>query len=250
VELAQHYGCAGIAWTYNEPSVWFEYTLDSARLAREKGLYTVYVTNGYLTPEALDMIAPYLDVWRVDVKGFNDDMYRRLTRVRHWRSILDVTKRARQKWGMHVEVVTNIIPGMNDDEKQLKKIAGWIRDELGDLVPWHVTRFYPAYRLKHLLPTPLSSLERAYEIGRQMGLKFVYVGNVPGHESENTFCHVCGKMVVRRNGYDARITGLDDRGRCRFCGADLNFRLFSSARKEAERDDSYVGDGGAGAKGF
>ncbi len=224
VESARHHGCAGIAWTYNEPSVWFEYTLDSAKLAHEKGLYTVYVTNGYLTPEALDMIAPHLDVWRVDVKGFNDEAYRRLARVRHWQGILDVTKRARQKWGMHVEVVTNIIPGVNDDEKQLQKIAEWIRGELGELIPWHVTRFYPAHKLKHLPPTPLASLERACEIGRRAGLEFVYVGNVCGHESGNTFCHVCGKMVVRRNGYDVQVTGLDGRGGCMFCGADLNFR--------------------------
>jgi pyruvate formate lyase activating enzyme len=145
---------------------------------------------------------------------------------------------------MHVEVVTNIIPGVNDDEKQLKKIAEWMRGELGELVPWHVTRFYPAHKLKHLSPTPLVSLERACEIGRRAGLKFVYVGNVPGHESGNTFCPVCGKMVVRRNGYDVQVTGLDSRGGCMFCGADLNFRLFSPVRKEAGRDDPQVGDGG------
>ena len=119
IELAKRYHCGGIAWTYNEPSVWFEYTLDSARLAKENNLYTVYVTNGYLTPEALDTIGPFLDAWRVDIKGFSDTFYRKLAKISRWRGILEVTKRAKEKWGMHVEVVTNIIPTMNDDDEQL-----------------------------------------------------------------------------------------------------------------------------------
>jgi len=113
VSLAMDYQCRGIAWTYNEPTVWFEYTLDSAKLAKKEGLYTVYVTNGYITPEALDLLGPYLDAWRVDIKGFNDEFYKGLAKVAGWRGILEVTKRAKEKWGMHVEVVTNIIPGMN-----------------------------------------------------------------------------------------------------------------------------------------
>ena len=143
VEMAVKNGCAGLAWTYNEPTIWFEYTLDSARLAHENGLYTVYVTNGYMTPEALDMIGPYLDAWRVDVKGFSDKLYRDLARVRHWRKILEVAERARHKWNMHVEVVTNLIPSMNDDDEQLSGIAAWIKEALGELTPWHVTRFHP-----------------------------------------------------------------------------------------------------------
>ncbi|MFC1937646.1 radical SAM protein, partial [Chloroflexota bacterium] len=126
VELAKHYQCAGIAWTYNEPTIWFEYTFDSARLAKENGLYTVYVTNGYTTPEALDTIGPYLDAWRVDVKGFTDSFYQKLSRVHNWRGILEVAERAKHKWNMHVEVVTNIIPTMNDDDQQLEGIAKWI----------------------------------------------------------------------------------------------------------------------------
>jgi len=126
VEVAKGYQCDGIAWTYNEPSIWFEYTLDSAKLAKENNLYTVYVTNGYLTPEALDTIGPYLDAWRVDIKGFTDSFYRELAKVRRWRGILEVAKRAKDKWNMHVEVVTNIIPTMNDDDQQLESIASWI----------------------------------------------------------------------------------------------------------------------------
>jgi pyruvate formate lyase activating enzyme len=223
IDLAIKSHCQGIAWTYNEPAIWFEHTLESAKLAKEKNLYTVYVTNGYATPETLDTIGPYLDAWRVDIKGFSDEFYKNLAGVPHWREILDVTKRAKDKWRVHVEVVTNIIPTMNDDDTQLKGIADWIKAELGELTPWHVTRFYPHHRLMHLPPTPLSTIERACGIGKNAGLKFIYAGNVPGHESESTRCCSCGQTVVKRVGYDTKILGLAG-SRCRSCGAELNFR--------------------------
>ena len=224
IELTKSQNCQGIAWTYNEPVIWLEYTLDSARLARKNNLYTVYVTNGYATAEALDAIGPWLDAWRVDVKGFTDAFYRQLAKIPHWRGILDVARRAVEKWHMHVEVVTNVIPTMNDDEEQLNSIATWIRDSLGELTPWHVTRFHPLHEFTHLSATPLATLEKAYQIGKRAGLKFVYLGNVPGHEYENTMCYSCGKMVVRRIGYDTQIVGLDG-SKCKFCGAELNFRV-------------------------
>lgn len=223
VSLAMDYQCRGIAWTYNEPTVWFEYTLDSAKLAKKEGLYTVYVTNGYITPEALDQLGPYLDAWRVDIKGFNDEFYKGLTKVAGWRGILEVTKRAKEKWGMHVEVVTNIIPGMNDDEYQLSSIAGWVKDELGEFTPWHVTRFYPQYNLMDAIPTPVSTLEKAWELGKKAGLKFVYLGNVPGSKYENTYCYSCGKLVVERYAYSTKLAGLNG-SKCSFCGAELYFR--------------------------
>ena len=223
IDLAMQNHCQGIAWTYNEPAIWLEYTLDSAKLAKENGLYTVYVTNGYATYEALDSIGPYLDAWRVDIKGFSDHFYRDLAKVKNWREILGTARRARVKWGMHLEVVTNIIPTMNDDDEQLAGIARWIKEELGELTPWHVTRFYPHYKLSHLPPTPIATLERAYQIGEEAGLKFIYAGNVPGHESESTVCYSCGKTVVNRFGYHTEVVGLEG-DRCRFCGAELNFR--------------------------
>ncbi len=223
IDLTKRYNCRGISWTYNEPTMWFEYTLDSAKLAKQNNLYTVYVTNGYITPEAMDAIGPYLDAWRVDVKGFTDSFYQKLAKIPNWRGILEVAKRAKEKWHMHVEVITNIIPTMNDDNQQLEGIANWIRDELGDLTPWHVTRFYPQHNMMHLPPTPISTLEHAYEIGKKAGLKFVYSGNVPGHRTENTFCYNCGKLIVERYGYQAKVIGLNG-SRCRFCGAELNFR--------------------------
>jgi pyruvate formate lyase activating enzyme len=223
IAMALRYQCQGIAWTYNEPAIWFEYTLDSAKLAKKNNLYTVYVTNGYSTPEALDTIGPYLDAWRVDIKGFSDAFYRELAKVPHWQKILEVTKRAKTKWNMHVEVVTNIIPTMNDDDQQLEGIASWIRDELGELTPWHVTRFYPQHRMMHLPPTPVATLEHACEIGQKAGLKFIYAGNVPGHKSESTVCYECGKINVQRVGYQTAVVGLEG-SKCRFCGTELNFR--------------------------
>ncbi|MBM4433037.1 MAG: AmmeMemoRadiSam system radical SAM enzyme [Chloroflexi bacterium] len=223
IKLTKRHNCEGIAWTYNEPTMWFEYTLDSAKLAKQNGLYTVYVTNGYMTPEALDTIGPYLDAWRVDVKGSTDDFYRNLARISKWRGILEVAQRAKHKWNMHVEVITNIIPTMNDDDQQLEGIASWIHDELGELTPWHVTRFYPQHYMVNLPPTPISTLEHAYEIGKKAGLKFVYIGNVPGNKSESTFCYACGKLVVQRVGYQTKVVGLEG-SKCKFCSAELNFR--------------------------
>jgi pyruvate formate lyase activating enzyme len=223
VEMAEESGCRGIAWTYNEPTIWFEYTLECARLAKAAGLYTVYVTNGYATPETLDTIGPYLDAWRVDIKGFSDHLYQELAGVPRWREILDVTKRAKDKWNMHVEVVTNIVPTLNDDDAQLAALAGWIKDELGELTPWHVTRFYPQHHMAHLPPTPVATIEKACDIGRKAGLKFIYGGNIPGHESENTRCYHCGRLVVKRTGYQTEVTGLSG-SKCKHCGADLNFR--------------------------
>jgi len=229
IALAERYGCQGIAWTYNEPAIWFEYTLDSAKLAKEHGLYTVYVTNGYSTPEALDKIGPYLDAWRVDVKGFSDEFYQKLAKVPDWREILNTARRAKRKWNMHVEVVTLVIPTLNDDDGQLRGIANWILKDLGELTPWHITRFHPHHRLLEYPATPLTTLEHACMIGQEAGLRFVYTGNVPGHWRENTVCYSCGGVIVEREGYDTRVVGLDG-SRCRFCGAELNFR---GAPKEA-----------------
>ena len=223
IELAKRHDCQGTAWTYNEPAIWLEYTLDSARLAKAAGLYTVYVTNGYSTTEALDTMGPYLDAWRVDVKGFSDAFYIKLAKISKWRGILEVAERAQQKWKMHVEVVTNIIPTMNDDDTQLGGIAAWIKAELGELTPWHVTRFFPYHKLMQLPSTPIATIERAVEIGKKAGLKFIYAGNVAGHDSESTQCYACGKTIIRRVGYDTENVGLEG-SRCRFCRAELNFR--------------------------
>ncbi len=221
ITLAKKYNAKGIAWTYNEPTIWFEYTLDSAKLAKKAGLYTVYVTNGFITPEALDMIGPYLDAFRVDIKSMNKNVCRELTHMKDFENILAVSKRAKEKWNMHVEFVTNIIPGYNDKDKELEKIAQAIKKELGPDTPWHVTRFYPAAQLNNIPPTPIETLEKARQIGRKVGLSFVYIGNVAQHEGENTYCPRCNQLVIERKGYFVKLLGVKN-GKCKFCGRDLN----------------------------
>lgn len=223
VRSAEQYNCRGIAWTYNEPTIWFEYTLDTAKLCRKHGLYTIYVTNGYISTKALDAIGPYLDSFRVDVKGFTADFYRKLAGVKDFKPILQAAERAKNKWNMHVEVVTNVIPTWNDDEKQLKGIASWIKNTLGEDTPWHISRFYPYLKLSHLPPTPVSTLEKARQIGCEEGLNFVYLGNVPGHDGENTYCPQCKRLVIERTGYTLGQFEVE-KGKCRYCQRDLNLR--------------------------
>ncbi len=224
VELAHKHGCLGLSWTFNEPTIWLEYTLDGARLAKEQGLLTNYVTNGYITPEALDLIGPYLDVFRVDLKGFSQETYHHLAHIEDFTGILEVTKRAKGKWGMWVEVVTNVIPGYNDAEDELVRIASWIRKELGEYTPWHVTRFFPQLELSHLEPTPIATLERARRIGQQEGLKYVYLGNVPGHPGENTYCSECGELLIQRHVFDITQCNLEE-GHCPHCHKRLPGRF-------------------------
>jgi pyruvate formate lyase activating enzyme len=231
VALAKRLGSQGVAFTYNEPAIWLEYALDCARLAKKAGLYTVFVTNGFSTREAIDLIGPYLDAFRVDVKGFSDDFYRDLAKIGRWREILDSTQYAREHWDMHVEVVTNIIPTMNDDDAQLRDIARWVRRDLGDSTPWHVTAFQPHHELAHLPPTPLSTLDKAIAIGRDEGLRFVYPGNVFGHPDESTRCPDCRTVVISRAGYQVQKRALTSDGRCAKCGGDLNVRTASYERR-------------------
>jgi pyruvate formate lyase activating enzyme len=209
-------GALGISWTFNEPALWFEYTLDGAKLAKAQKLYTNYVTNGFITEEAFDMIVPFLDVYRVDIKGFSERTYERIGHIGRFNGILEITKKAKE-YGIHVEVVTNVIPGFNDDEKEIREIASWIKNVLGPDVPWHVTRFYPHLELSHLHPTPISELERAWSIGKEEGLWYVYLGNVPGHKLENTYCHKCGTLLVERYNFEIIRARIKD-DRCPKCG--------------------------------
>ena len=219
VKIALRERSKGIAWTYNEPTIWFEYTYETAILARDKGLYTVYVTNGYINQEPLDTIAPYLSAYRVDIKAFKPEAYTRIANVKDFQPILNSAIRAKKNWGIHVEIVTNITPTINDDEEQLRSIAVWIRDNLGPETPWHVTRFIPHYQLRNLYATPLSTLEKAYDIGRSSGLKYVYIGNVPGHRYENTYCYNCGSLLIERFGFSIERYLIKE-NRCPNCGAE------------------------------
>lgn len=221
-KIARKEGCQGIAWTYNEPTIWLEYTLDASKFAKKEGLYTVYVTNGYATSEALDTIGPYLDVWRVDIKSMEDKFYQEIAKVPRISPILENTIRAQKKWKMHIEVVTNIIPTLNDSDTNLEKTAKWICKNLGEKTPWHITRFFPCLGLKHLPMTPIETLERAQEIGQKAGLKFVYLGNIGGHPGENTVCPKCGALAIQRVNYEVDLEGLGQKGECKKCGENLN----------------------------
>jgi pyruvate formate lyase activating enzyme len=224
VKIAQKNKCLGISWTYNEPTLWFEYTLEGAKLAKKNNLYTNYVTNGFITPEALDLIGPYLDVFRVDLKGFSNDSYKQIANVDDFSGILEVIKRAKEKWRMHVEIVTNIIPGMNDREEDLSRMASWICSHLGKDTPWHVTRFFPHLKLSHFQPTPIETLENIRKIGLSKGLNYVYLGNVFDSEGENTFCPSCGQTIIIREGLETKSILLNQ-GKCKFCNQAIAGRF-------------------------
>jgi pyruvate formate lyase activating enzyme len=216
VSRAKDAGCLGISWTFNEPTLSFEYTLDSAKIAKTRGIHTNYVTNGFMTTEELDMIAPYLDVYRVDIKGFSDRTYLRTGHIPNFEGILDVAVQAK-RYGIHVEVVTNVIPGYNDDERELRDLAAWIKANLGPETPWHVTRFHPHHELGHVPMTPTETLETAWNIGKEAGLWYVYLGNVPGHRWENTWCHGCEELLVERYIFDV-VQNRIKSGKCPACG--------------------------------
>jgi len=216
VELAEREDCKGISWTYNEPTMWLEYTLDTARIAKERGLLTNYVTNGYITEEALSLIGPHLDAYRVDLKAFSSRSYGKIANISDFQGILDSIRAAKYKWGLHVELITNVTPGYNDSEAELHAMVRWIVDQVGPETPWHVTRFVPHLKLSHLEYTPISKLEQARQIGIEEGLKYVYLGNVSGHPAENTYCPQCGELLIERENY--RILKYELRGnRCAFC---------------------------------
>ena len=221
VGLALKHGSAGVAFTYNEPVIWLEHVLDTARLAHEAGLYTIMVTNGYVTPEGLDLFAQHIDVWRVDIKAYADGPFRRLCHVGHPEAVRAAAERARRVHGMHVECVTNVVPTINDSEEELTAIARWIMLKLGRETPWHVTRFVPYLEFADLEATPVETLLHARQIGRDVGLDFIYLGNVLYPGGEDTICPKCGARAVRREGFSADASGVRD-GACVVCGTKLN----------------------------
>ena len=216
VERALSSNCSSISYTYTEPTVFAEYVLECAELAREAGLKNVLVTNGFTSKEALEELAKVVDAANVDLKSFSPEFYRRVCGGR-LEPVLDSIRRY-LKLGVWVEVTTLIIPGQNDSERELRGIAEFIAGLSRD-VPWHVTRFHPEYRMLHVEATPVSTLRRAREIGREAGLKHVYIGNVLG-EGEDTMCPDCGRVVIRRYGFEVVSNLLSD-GTCPACGARI-----------------------------
>jgi pyruvate formate lyase activating enzyme len=219
VELALQSGCRNISYTYTEPTIFYEYAFDIARLAKEKDLFNNFVTNGYIEEEPLAAIRPYLDAANIDLKGFNEAFYRKICGAKLSR-VLDSIK-LYKKLGIWIEITTLIIPGYNDSEAELKAIAQFIKNDLGAETPWHVSAFYPTYKLLDAPGTPPKTLHRAREIGLEEGLRYVYEGNVPGSEGENTYCYNCKKPVILRYGYTISDYHIKD-GACQFCGAVID----------------------------
>lgn len=213
-DQAQKEGCASISYTYTEPTVFMEFALDVAALAKERGLENIFVTNGYMTREALDAAAPLLGAANVDLKSFNDAFYREKCGA-GLKPVLMTLERMKQK-SIWLEVTTLVIPGFNDGEAELKQIAQFLAG-LGAETPWHVSRFYPAYNMMDVRPTPVETIRRARRIGLEAGLRYVYTGNVPGDDGENTFCHSCGALLIGRIGYSIKKHNLE-RGVCAKCG--------------------------------
>ncbi len=219
VEDALATGCRSISYTYTEPTVFFEYTRDIAVLARRAGLANNYVTNGYMTAEMLEAFYPYLDAANVDLKAFRDEFYRQQCGAR-LQPVLDTLRLMKQQ-GIWVEITTLVIPDLNDDPGELRELAGFIAQELGVDTPWHVSRFHPMYKMLDRGSTPVQTLERAWAIGKEAGLRYVYIGNVVGAREENTFCWNCGKRVIGRFGFSVRERHVRD-GKCEYCGAVID----------------------------
>jgi len=219
VQAVKRYGSRSIAYTYTEPTIFYEYTYDIAVLAHKEGIANVYVTNGYMTPEMLEEFQPYLDAANVDLKAGKDEFYRKYCGAR-LQPVLESLKKMKEM-GIWVEVTTLVIPGLNDSDEELRFIADFISQELGPETPWHVSRFHPHYKMYDRPPTPVSTLHRAREIGLKAGLRYVYEGNVPGSEGENTYCYNCGKLLIRRFGFEILEYRVKE-GKCYNCGAPID----------------------------
>ncbi len=229
IKKAKKNNCQGIAFTYNEPTMWFEYVLDVFKLAKKEGLSTCCVSNGFMNPKALEMINTYLDGFCIDIKGAFMESYTRICDISDINTIFNNATDAKRKFAVHVEVVTNVISGYNSNEKELKEIGAWIFAELGKDTPWHLTRFFPAGELKDVAPTSIGLLENFQRMGLKEGIYYVYIGNVPGHECGNTFCQNCKKILIRRKEYDVVENYLVE-GHCPYCRASI-FGRFSRASK-------------------
>jgi pyruvate formate lyase activating enzyme len=213
VRSAKAEGCESIAYTYTEPTIFFEYAYETAKIAKREGIANVFVTNGFMTSEALETINPYLDACNVDLKSFREDFYKRICHGR-LQPVLDSIRRIKQL-GIWLEITTLVIPDQNDSDKELDDIARFIAG-VDPNIPWHISRFHPDYKLTDSRPTPLAVLKKAYSLGQQNGLRYIYIGNVPG-ESADTLCPNCQKTVIRRKGYQVSENNLKDGG-CRHCG--------------------------------
>lgn len=218
VEYALRNNCRSIASTYVEPTIFLEYMIDIGELARKRGILKVMHSNGFINAGPLEDLCKSLDAACIDLKGFTEDYYRDLTEG-SLQPVLKTLKLLKQLQ-VHTEIVNLVVTGKNDDMEKIRAMCRWIRDELGPEVPLHFSRFYPLYKLKSVDPTPVATLEQAWNAATEEGLRFVYIGNVPGRREESTFCPQCRTCVIERNGYRVKEFRLSD-GRCRTCGRPI-----------------------------
>jgi pyruvate formate lyase activating enzyme len=217
VKAAKRSGSISISYTYTEPTIFFEYAYDIARLAKEEGLYNAFVTNGFMTEEMIRMIHPYLNAANIDLKSFNDNYYRTVCKG----SLDPVLKSIAlmKKLDIWVEVTTLLVTGRNDSEEEIRKVADFLAG-VDPSIPWHLSRFYPQYQMEDSEATPLETLTRAYEIGKEAGIRYVYLGNVQG-EGNNTYCYQCHQLLIQRLGFSIKANRINE-GRCPNCGIPID----------------------------
>ena len=218
VNLALEYNALTIAYTYTEPTVFFEYMLDTAKAAKKKGILNMYHSNGFINQKPLLELTPYLDGANIDLKGYSNKFYQDITGGTLY-PVLETLKTLK-KQGVWLEITNLLIPFRNDSTSMIKNLCQWVKDELGNDTPIHFSRFSPQYKLQNLPPTPIETLKKASEIAHNTGLHYVYIGNVPGIPEENTYCPNCGKIIVGRKGYNITVINLK-KNRCKFCKTEI-----------------------------
>ena len=218
VEIAKKEGVKSICFTFSEPTAFYEYMYDIARLAKENGLMTSMVSNGFINPEPLRQLIEVMDAVKIDLKGFSEDFYQEVCfgKLEPVLNTLGILKEE----GMWLEIVNLVVPPLNDDANEIKKMCQWIKKNLGDEVPLHFIRFFPRYKLTHLPATPVETLEKAIEIAKDVGLKYVYIGNVSGHKYNFTYCPKCGRCLMKRMGFFLLDNNILN-GSCKFCGQKI-----------------------------
>lgn len=228
VTAAHRHRCASMSYTYTEPTIFMELCQDCGRLARQRGIANVLVSNGFLSPEAIDLAGEWLDAINVDLKAFTDDFYRQNCKAR-LEPVLQSLRHIARNTDIWVEITTLVIPGLNDSDEEFRHIADFVVNDLGPYVPWHISRFHPDYERTQTSGTSPETLERAYHIGRQAGLRYVYVGNLPGSGWESTYCHTCGKLLIERVGYTISHVHLVE-GCCDGCKTPMAGRKLDSRK--------------------
>jgi pyruvate formate lyase activating enzyme len=221
VATARGHGCLSLSYTYSEPTVFAELVLDTSRIAKEEGLYNTWVTNGYASPELIEQLAGLIDAANIDLKAWSKDFYKTVCQSK-LDGVLDTIKRM-HRMGVWIEITTLLIPELNDDPGEIERLAGFIA-EVDVNIPWHISRYHPAYRMQTKPITPIEALAAARETGRKAGLKYVYAGNVPGNEGENTDCPQCGKLLIHRYGFSIRSLHLEG-DQCPDCGEKVAGRF-------------------------